>query len=81
VLLRICEALLSDLEQAGLIERDRESRIVVVSLKNFAAGSHDLLGKLKTFRHEGERAHLFEVISASRIPQLRYLSPLRRRPR
>jgi ATP-dependent DNA helicase RecQ len=53
--LRICEALLSDLEQAGLVERDRESRIVVVSLKNFAAGSHDLLGKLKTFRHVGER--------------------------
>jgi ATP-dependent DNA helicase RecQ len=53
--LRICEALLSDLEQAGLVERDQESRIVVVSLENFTAGCHDLTGKLKTFRHEGER--------------------------
>jgi len=53
--LRICEALLSELEQAGLVGRDQEGRIVVGSLENFAVGSHDLVGKLKTFRHEGER--------------------------
>jgi ATP-dependent DNA helicase RecQ len=53
--MRICEVLLSDLEQAALVERDQEGRITVVSLENFAAGSHDLVGKLKTFRHEGER--------------------------
>jgi ATP-dependent DNA helicase RecQ len=53
--MRICELLLSDLEQTGLVERDQEGRITVVSLENFAAGSHDLVGKLKTFRHEGER--------------------------
>ena len=53
--LRICEALLSDLEQAGLVERDQEGRIMVTSLENFATGCHDLVAKLKTFRHEGER--------------------------
>ena len=53
--LRICEALLSDLEQAGLVEYDREGRIIVVSRDRFAAGSHDLVAKLKSFRHDGER--------------------------
>jgi ATP-dependent DNA helicase RecQ len=53
---RICEALLVDLEQTGLIERDQEGRIsVVVSLASFATGAHDLMMKLKRFRHEGER--------------------------
>jgi ATP-dependent DNA helicase RecQ len=53
--LRICEVLLSDLEQAGLVERDQEGRITVLSLESFAAGSHDLVAKLKTFGYEGER--------------------------
>src|SRR5262245_4024424 len=53
---RICEVLLLDLEQAGLIERDQEGRITIaVSLEAFAAGSRDLMAKLKTFRYEGER--------------------------
>lgn len=53
---RICEVLLSDLEQAGLVERDQQDRIiVVVALEDFRAGAHDLVTKLKTFRHEGER--------------------------
>jgi ATP-dependent DNA helicase RecQ len=53
---RICEVLLLDLEQAGLIECDRMGRIAVaVSLEAFAAGSRDLVAKLKTFRYEGER--------------------------
>ena len=53
---RICEVLLLDLEQAGLIERDRMGRIAIaVSLETFAAGSRDLVAKLKTFRYEGER--------------------------
>jgi ATP-dependent DNA helicase RecQ len=53
---RICEVLLLDLEQAGLIERDRMGRITIaVPLEAFAAGSRDLVSKLKTFRYEGER--------------------------
>jgi ATP-dependent DNA helicase RecQ len=53
---RICEVLLSDLEQAGLIERDPEGRISIeVSPEIFQAGSHELVAKLKTFRHQGER--------------------------
>jgi ATP-dependent DNA helicase RecQ len=53
---RITDALLSDLEEAGLIERDEEGRIVVaVPIETFQAGSRDLVGKLKTFRYEGER--------------------------
>jgi len=54
--LRIGEVLLSDLEQAGLIRRDQEGRvIVVVPFKVFRAGARDLLAKIKTFRYEGER--------------------------
>jgi ATP-dependent DNA helicase RecQ len=54
--LRICEVLLLDLEQAGLIERDPQDRIVIaVHLEAFAAGARDLVVKLKTFRYEGER--------------------------
>jgi ATP-dependent DNA helicase RecQ len=53
---RICEVLLSDLEEAGLIERDKHDRIrIIVPPKNFAAGLHELVAKLKTFRFEGER--------------------------
>jgi len=53
---RICEVLLLDLEQAGLIERDQMGRIsIAVPIAAFAAGSRDLVGKLKTFRYEGER--------------------------
>jgi ATP-dependent DNA helicase RecQ len=53
---RICEVLLLDLGQAGLIERDQEGRITIaVPLEAFAAGSRDLVAKLKTFRYEGER--------------------------
>jgi ATP-dependent DNA helicase RecQ len=53
---RIGEALLSDLEQAGLVQRDQEGRIiVVVPLETFRAGARNLMAKLKTFRYEGER--------------------------
>lgn len=53
---RIGEALLSDLEQAGLVERDQEGRIIVpVPFDTFRAGARDLVAKLKTFRYEGER--------------------------
>jgi hypothetical protein len=53
---RICEALLSDLEEAHLIQRDEESGVsIAVTPKNFAAGVHELVTKLKTFRFEGER--------------------------
>jgi ATP-dependent DNA helicase RecQ len=53
--LRIGEALLSDLEQAGFVERDQEGRIVVAPIDVFKAGAHDLVARLKTFRYEGER--------------------------
>jgi ATP-dependent DNA helicase RecQ len=53
--LRIGEVLLSDLEQAGLVERDQEGRIVVAPPEIFQAGAPDLIAKLKTFRYEGER--------------------------
>jgi ATP-dependent DNA helicase RecQ len=53
---RIGEVLLSDLEEAGLVERDQEGRVtVVVSLETFRAGARELVAKLKTFRYEGER--------------------------
>jgi hypothetical protein len=53
---RIGEVLLSDLEQAGLVQRDQEGRIVVVVPREiFRAGARDLVAKLKTFRYEGER--------------------------
>ena len=53
---RIGEVLLSDLEQAGLVQRDQEGRVnVVVPLEVFKAGARDLVAKLKTFRYEGER--------------------------
>jgi ATP-dependent DNA helicase RecQ len=53
---RIAEVLLADLEQAGLVGRDPEDRIVVtVPLESFRAGARDLVAKLKTSRFEGER--------------------------
>jgi ATP-dependent DNA helicase RecQ len=53
---RIGEALLSDLEEAGLVQRDQEGRVIVaVPLETFRAGAGDLVAKLKTFRYEGER--------------------------
>lgn len=53
---RIGEALLSDLEQAGLIQRDQEDRIILmVPLETFRASARDLVAKLKRFRYEGER--------------------------
>ncbi len=56
VSVRICDALLSDLEEAGLVQRDQERRIIVaVSPEAFRAGTGDLVAKLKRFRHEGTR--------------------------
>ena len=53
---RICEVLLSDLEEAGLTARDEEGGVsIVVSPEKFKAGVHELVAKLKTFRYEGER--------------------------
>jgi ATP-dependent DNA helicase RecQ len=53
---RIADALLSDLEEAGLIARGQDGGIVVaVPVEAFRAGARDLVGKLKTFRYEGER--------------------------
>jgi ATP-dependent DNA helicase RecQ len=53
---RIAEALLSDLDEAGLVERDEEGRIAIaVPVETFQAGARDLVGKLKTFRYQGER--------------------------
>jgi ATP-dependent DNA helicase RecQ len=53
---RICEVLLSDLEEAGLVERDQEGGITIaVPAKSFKAGVRDLVAKLKTFRYEGQR--------------------------
>jgi ATP-dependent DNA helicase RecQ len=53
---RICDALLSDLESVGLIERDEDRRIaVVVSPERFRAGAAELVAKLRQFRYEGER--------------------------
>jgi ATP-dependent DNA helicase RecQ len=53
---RIGEALFSDLEEAGLVQRNEEGRIILaVSLETFRAGAGDLVAKLKTFRHAGAR--------------------------
>src|SRR5215813_1005718 len=53
---RISEVLLSDLEQAGLIERDSKGGIgIVVPPESFAAGVRELVAKLKTFGYESER--------------------------
>ena len=53
---RICEVLVSDLEEAGLIERHHEGGItIVVPPESFKTGVRDLMKKLKIFRYEGER--------------------------
>lgn len=54
--LRVGEALLSDLEQASLVEHNPEGLInIAVPLETFRAGARDLVAKLKTFRYEAER--------------------------
>jgi ATP-dependent DNA helicase RecQ len=53
---RICEVLLSDLEEAGSVERSQDGSIaIIVSPDTFKTGVCDLVAKLKTFRYEGER--------------------------
>jgi len=53
---RICEVLLSDLEEAGLTARHKEGGVsIVVSPEHFKAGVRDLVTKLKIFRYEGEK--------------------------
>jgi ATP-dependent DNA helicase RecQ len=53
---RICEALVSDLEETGLVERDEARRIIpAVSPEAFQAGVGDLMAKLRLFRHESAR--------------------------
>jgi ATP-dependent DNA helicase RecQ len=53
---RICEVLLTDLEEAAIIERDQEGGIKIAVLPDsFKVGVRDLVTKLKTFRYEGER--------------------------
>jgi ATP-dependent DNA helicase RecQ len=53
---RICEVLLSDLEEAGSVERDQDGSVaIVVPAETFKTGVRDLVAKLKTFRYEGER--------------------------
>jgi ATP-dependent DNA helicase RecQ len=53
---RICEVLLSDLEEAGSVERDQDGSIaIVVPPEAFKTGVRDLVTKLKIFRYEGER--------------------------
>ena len=54
--IRIGKALLSDLEQVGLIKDDPENGIdVAVPLDTFRAGARDLFAKLKRSRYEGEQ--------------------------
>ncbi|MEQ1865295.1 MAG: RecQ family ATP-dependent DNA helicase [Micropepsaceae bacterium] len=53
---RIAEALLVDLEDAGLIAHGKEGAIkLAVPLAAFRAGARDLVAKVKTFAFEGER--------------------------
>jgi ATP-dependent DNA helicase RecQ len=53
---RIAEALLVDLEDAGLIKRTADGAIALaVPIAAFRAGARDLVAKVKTFRFEGER--------------------------
>jgi superfamily II DNA helicase RecQ len=48
--------LLSDLEEAGSVERTEDGSIaIVVQPEAFKTGVRDLVAKLKTFRYEGER--------------------------
>ncbi len=53
---RIAEALLVDLEDAGLIAPNKNGAIkLAVPLAAFRAGARDLVAKVKTFAFEGER--------------------------
>ena len=71
---RIGEVLLSDLERAGLVQRDQEGRVVVVvPLETFRSGARDLVAKLKASRYEGER-RLAAVASYARSEECRSVS-------
>jgi ATP-dependent DNA helicase RecQ len=53
---RIAEALLVDLEEAGLIEHGKDGAIkLAVPVAAFRAGARELVAKVKTFLFEGER--------------------------
>jgi ATP-dependent DNA helicase RecQ len=53
---RICDALLSDLESVGLIERDEARGITVaVTPERFRAGAAELVAELRLSRYEAER--------------------------
>jgi ATP-dependent DNA helicase RecQ len=53
---RIAEALLVDLEEAGLIEHGKDGAIkLAVPIAAFRAGARELVAKVKTFLFEGER--------------------------
>ncbi len=53
---RIAEALLVDLEEAGLIAHGKDGAIkLAVPVAAFRAGARDLVAKVKTFAFEGER--------------------------
>lgn len=53
---RIAEALIVDLEEAGLIAHGRDGAIkLAVSVAAFRAGARDLVAKVKTFAFEAER--------------------------
>ena len=53
---RICEVLLSDLEEAGSVERDQDGGIaIVVPPETFKISVRELVAKLKIFRYEGDR--------------------------
>ena len=53
---RIAEALLIDLEEAGLITQGKAGAIkIAVPLEAFRAGARELVAKVKTFLFEGER--------------------------
>jgi len=53
---RICEVLLSDLEEAGRVERAKDGSIaIIVPPESFKNGVRDLVARLKIFRYEGER--------------------------
>src|SRR5262245_22487777 len=52
---RICEVLLSDLEETGLIQRQETGIHIAVQPENFRAGVRDIVTKLKTARYEDEK--------------------------
>lgn len=53
---RIAEALLVDLEEAGLVAHGKDGAIkLAVPVAAFRSGARELVAKVKTFRFEGER--------------------------